>query len=101
MTSERASLTWGLAALNHASRARDLLLEAYKMDPKALDAGTPTSLGVLYYRVPGFRLAGAIRIRPANISKRPSKVLPMAGTRITSTPTFSSSKASTAKRNRC
>lgn len=56
VTSERASLTWGLTALNHASRARDLLLEAYKMDPKALDAGAPTSLGVLYYRVPGFPL---------------------------------------------
>jgi tetratricopeptide (TPR) repeat protein len=57
VTSERASLTWGLAALNHATRARDLLLEAYKMSPKALDAGAPTSLGVLYYRVPGFPLA--------------------------------------------
>ncbi len=56
VTSERASLTWGFAALNHASRARDLLLEAYKMDPRALDAGAPTSLGVLYYRVPGFPL---------------------------------------------
>ncbi len=56
VTSERASLTWGLSALGHANRARDLLLEAYKMDPKALDAGAPTSLGVLYYRVPGFPL---------------------------------------------
>ncbi|MGO9486513.1 MAG: tetratricopeptide repeat protein [Rhodomicrobium sp.] len=56
VTSERASLTWGLTALDHASRARDLLLEAYKKDPKALDAGAPTSLGVLYYRVPGFPL---------------------------------------------
>lgn len=56
VTSERASLTWGLSALNYASRARDLLLEAYKIDPKALDGGAPTSLGVLYYRVPGFPL---------------------------------------------
>jgi tetratricopeptide (TPR) repeat protein len=54
ITSERASLTWGLSALNHATRARDILLQAYKIDPKALDAGAPTSLGVLYYRVPGF-----------------------------------------------
>lgn len=54
VTSERASLTWGLTALNLASRARDILLEAEKIDPKALDAGAPTSLGVLYYRVPGF-----------------------------------------------
>jgi len=54
ITSERASLTWGLTALKYATRARDILLEAEKMDPKALDAGAATSLGVLYYRVPGF-----------------------------------------------
>jgi tetratricopeptide (TPR) repeat protein len=54
ITSERASLTWGISALSYATRARDILLEAYKLDPKALDAGAPTSLGVLYYRVPGF-----------------------------------------------
>ncbi len=56
ITSERASLTWGISALNYATRARDTLLEAQKIDPKALDAGAPTSLGVLYYRVPGFPL---------------------------------------------
>jgi uncharacterized protein (TIGR02996 family) len=54
VTSERASLTWGITALNLATSARDLLLKANKLDPKALDAGAPTSLGVLYYRVPGF-----------------------------------------------
>ncbi len=54
ITSERASLTWGLSALNYATRARDTLLEAEKLDPRALDAGAATSLGVLYYRVPGF-----------------------------------------------
>jgi tetratricopeptide (TPR) repeat protein len=54
VTSERASLTWGISALNLASTARDLLLKAESMDPKALDAGAPTSLGVLFYRVPGF-----------------------------------------------
>lgn len=40
-----------------AYRARDVLLKAEKMDPTALEAGAPTSLGVLYYRVPGFPLA--------------------------------------------
>lgn len=54
VTSERASLTWGMSALNLASRARDVLLKAARMDPKASDAGALTSLGVLYYRVPGF-----------------------------------------------
>lgn len=54
VTSERASLTWGVTALNLASKARDVLLKAESMNPKAADAGAPTSLGVLYYRVPGF-----------------------------------------------
>jgi len=54
VTSERASLTWGISALNLASRARDVLLKAERMDPKASDAGALTSLGVLYYRVPSF-----------------------------------------------
>ena len=35
-------------------RARDLLDRMEKKDPKAFDGGAPTSLGVLYYRVPGF-----------------------------------------------
>ncbi len=56
ITSERASLSWGIDALNLATRARDILARAEQTDPKALDAGAPTSLGVLYYRVPGFPL---------------------------------------------
>ena len=54
VTSERASLTWGFTALKLATKARDILISAERQDPKALDAGAPTSLGVLYYRVPGF-----------------------------------------------
>lgn len=56
VTSERASLTWGLDALELATKARDILTRAEKIDPNALDAGAATSLGVLYYRVPGFPL---------------------------------------------
>jgi tetratricopeptide (TPR) repeat protein len=41
-------------ALGFAKRARDILDGAEKIDPMAVDAGAPTSLGVLYYRVPGF-----------------------------------------------
>jgi tetratricopeptide (TPR) repeat protein len=37
-----------------AYEARDTLLEAEKIDPVALEAGAPASLGVLYYRVPSF-----------------------------------------------
>src|SRR3984893_3822480 len=45
------------AARSLAYEARDTLLEAEKMDPGALEAGAPTSLGVLYYRVPSFPIA--------------------------------------------
>ena len=41
-------------ALGFAKRARDILEKVEKVDPFVLDAGAPTSLGVLYYRVPGF-----------------------------------------------
>ena len=43
-------------ALGFAKQARDILEKVEKVDPAALDAGAPTSLGVLYYRVPGFPL---------------------------------------------
>jgi tetratricopeptide (TPR) repeat protein len=54
LTSERASMASAFSALSLANRARDTLERAYRMNPTALDAGAPTSLGVLYYRVPGF-----------------------------------------------
>jgi len=61
IASERASLyneqggiTGPVKALQLATRARDILERVEKKDPKAFDAGAPTSLGVLYYRVPGF-----------------------------------------------
>lgn len=54
ITSERASMASAFSAQSLANRARDTLDKAYKMSPTALDGGAPTSLGVLYYRVPGF-----------------------------------------------
>jgi hypothetical protein len=60
LISEQASManenSSPVRALRLAMRARDILVEAEKADPVALDAGAPTSLGVLYYRVPGFPL---------------------------------------------
>jgi tetratricopeptide (TPR) repeat protein len=41
-------------ALGFAKHARDILEKVEKIDPVALDAGAPTSLGVLYYRVPAW-----------------------------------------------
>ncbi len=43
-----------IKALGLAMRARDILERAEKIDPVTLDAGAPTILGVLYYRVPAF-----------------------------------------------
>jgi cytochrome c-type biogenesis protein CcmH/NrfG len=60
LISEQASManenSSPVKALRLAMRARDILVEAEKADPVALDAGAPTSLGVLYYRVPSFPL---------------------------------------------
>jgi tetratricopeptide (TPR) repeat protein len=57
ITSERAGMNSSFTALGLAKRARAILERADKLDPNALDAGAPTSLGVLYYRVPGFPIA--------------------------------------------
>ncbi|PZQ17715.1 MAG: hypothetical protein DI565_02950 [Ancylobacter novellus] len=57
LDSERASMAGPISALSLAKKARGVLETANQQDATALDAGAPTSLGVLYYRVPGFPLA--------------------------------------------
>jgi len=52
--SSYAGAKGGLGALDLAERARDIAMTAAKIDDKALDAGAYTSLGVLYYKVPGW-----------------------------------------------
>ena len=54
VTSEEAGMANTINAMGYAKRAKAILEEAYRKDPAALDAGAPTSLGVLYYRVPGW-----------------------------------------------
>ncbi len=49
-----AKVKGGLGAVDVAEQARDAALAAAKIDDKALDAGAYTSLGVLYYKVPGW-----------------------------------------------
>jgi tetratricopeptide (TPR) repeat protein len=56
VTSEEAGMAGTLSAMGYAKNAKALLEQAYAKDPAALDAGAPTSLGVLYYRVPGWPL---------------------------------------------
>lgn len=52
--SSYAGVVGGLGALDHVKRARDLLLAAEKIDPEALAGSAYTSLGSLYYKVPGW-----------------------------------------------
>ena len=44
----------GLGALSLAKKSRDCLLEAVRIDPAALKGSAFTSLGALYYKVPGW-----------------------------------------------
>ncbi|WP_303900971.1 tetratricopeptide repeat protein [Thiohalomonas denitrificans] len=46
----------GLGALSLVDKARERLLEAERIDPKALKGSLYTSLGSLYYQVPGWPL---------------------------------------------
>ena len=57
LKSEEASMASAFSALSLAKEAKAILEKANTTDPVALGAGAPTSLGVLYYRVPGFPIA--------------------------------------------
>jgi tetratricopeptide (TPR) repeat protein len=50
--SSYAKAVGGLGALGKAKTSRELLLEAEKIQPNALDGSIYTSLGSLYYKVP-------------------------------------------------
>jgi tetratricopeptide (TPR) repeat protein len=54
--SSHAGAKGGLGALGLAKKARANLQAALDRDPKALDGSAYTSLGTLYYKVPGFPL---------------------------------------------
>ncbi len=54
--SSYAGAKGGLGALGLAKEARENLEKALKLDPAALDGSAYTSLGTLYYKVPGFPL---------------------------------------------
>lgn len=51
-----AKFKGGLGALKAAEKSRDLLLAAEKTDPNALNGSVYTSLGSLFYKVPGWPL---------------------------------------------
>jgi tetratricopeptide (TPR) repeat protein len=76
ITSERASMASMFSALGLAKRARDILEQAYKMAPAKLDAGAPTSLGVLYYRVPGFPVGFGDKAKARQLLEQAVKLAP-------------------------
>lgn len=54
VTSSDAGATGGIGALGKVKEARKLLEQAEKLDAQALDGSVYTSLGSLYYQVPGW-----------------------------------------------
>lgn len=54
IVSTHAGVSGGFGALAKAKRARKLLEQAEKIDPTALNGSAYTSLGSLYYKVPGW-----------------------------------------------
>jgi tetratricopeptide (TPR) repeat protein len=56
ITSTEAGMAGPLSALGLAKKSRAMFEAAGKIDPSVLDAAVPTSLGSLYYLVPGFPL---------------------------------------------
>ncbi len=57
ITSSDAGATGGLSVLSKVKTARKLLKAAEKIDPDALEGSIYTSLGSLYYQVPGWPLS--------------------------------------------
>jgi tetratricopeptide (TPR) repeat protein len=76
ITSERASMASSFSALGLAKRARDILEQAYNMDPAKMDAGATTSLGVLYYRVPGFPIGFGDKAKARQLLEQAVKLAP-------------------------
>ena len=54
VVSEEAARASMLRQLGLATRARDIIAKAYAINPRVADGGAAMSLGVLYYKVPGW-----------------------------------------------
>ena len=54
VVSEEAARASTFRQLGVATRARDILAKAYAINPRVADGGAAMSLGVLYYKVPGW-----------------------------------------------
>jgi tetratricopeptide (TPR) repeat protein len=74
--SSYAGAKGGLGALSLAKQARDSLLAAIELDPAALQGSAFTSLGALYYKVPGFPLGFGNRDKAADLLQKALAVNP-------------------------
>ena len=63
-------------ALGFAKHAREMLEPIAKQYPAVLDAGAPTSLGVLYSRVPGFPIAFGDKAKARSLLQEAVKYAP-------------------------
>jgi tetratricopeptide (TPR) repeat protein len=52
-----SGVDWGLDSLSRIAQARDLLIKAIDLDPRAMDAAAYITLGNLYFRLPGWPLS--------------------------------------------
>jgi tetratricopeptide (TPR) repeat protein len=74
--SSYAGAKGGLGALGLAKEARGNLEAAMKIDPTALDGSAYTSLGTLYYRVPGFPIGFGDHKKARELLKEALKLNP-------------------------
>jgi tetratricopeptide (TPR) repeat protein len=74
--SSYAGAKGGLGALSLAKEARGNLEAALKLDPTALDGSAYTSLGTLYYKVPGFPLGFGDHDKAGELLQRALKLNP-------------------------
>jgi tetratricopeptide (TPR) repeat protein len=60
----------GLGALSLAKKSRDCLVEATRIDPAALQGSAFTSLGALYFKVPGWPIGFGDRDKANDLLKK-------------------------------
>ena len=74
--STHASVKGGLSALSMVRQARDLLEQAEKIDPDTLNGSIYTTLGSLYYQVPGWPLGYGDDKKAATFLKKALQINP-------------------------
>lgn len=89
----------GLGALSHVKSAKKSLEQAIAINPDALSGSAYTSLGSLYYQVPGWPIGFGDDKKALELLKKAWQSIPMASTLTTSTVITCSARATTPKRN--